>query len=305
MFGVVSQPQATATLPLYDFTTLSRLANLSSFPHGLIVFMRLLPFLPLLFPFFSLSAAYSPVARSVGSILFRVYCLLIVNFTDGDKPSLSSTMPFSCSAVKQTPTTRMGTLPLLGTTISSPSPSPPHSISLLHHGSISPVPRTPPFHPKEAPLLGIPFLHSTPPFSSFSVATPVRFPTSLRSIIATLLNCSTYTTATHHLFSRFLTTGQVNPGGECVTPLPQQMGKSTSSVVKLQTARATRSPPTTSSTPPSPRSPNSLPKIHLPASTVTRPSSFPMVVFSFSAASQEINSSPSPLSGSLTRQSPP
>jgi hypothetical protein len=300
--GVVCflQPQATATAALM----ISRPSHDKlTYPPSLTTFMRLLPCIALLFPSFSLSAAYSPVPRSVPHFL-ALYGLLIVNSSGGDKQSLSSTMPFSCSAVKQTRTTRMGTLPLLGTTISSSSPSPPHSIPLLHHGSISRVLRTPPFHPKEAPLPGIPSPHSTPPPCSFSVATRAPFPASSCSTTATPLNCSTYATAPHQLFSRFPTTGQVNPNGACVTPRPRQMGKSTSSVVRLQTARETRSPPTTSSTPPSPRSPNSLPKIHLPASTVTRSPSFSMVGFSFSAASQEVNSSPSALSGSLTRQSP-
>ena len=192
----------------------------------------------------------------------------------------------------------MGTLPPLGTTISSSSLSQPHSIPLLHHGSISPVLRTPP-HPRETPLPGIPSPHSTPPSASFSVETRVRFPTSSFSTSATPLNCSTYSTSPHQLFSPFPTTGQVNPNGGCVTPLRQQMGKSTSSVVRMQTARATRSPPTTSSILPSPHSPNSLPKIHLLASTVTLPSSFSMVVFSFLVASQMVNSSSSALSGSL------
>jgi hypothetical protein len=145
-------------LCLNDFTTLSRPATLSPLPHDLHVIAAL--FWPLLFLVF-LSAAYSPVARSV-SYFLALYCLLIVNSSGGAKQSLSSTMPFSCSAVKQTHTTCIGTPPLLGTTNSSSSPSPPHSISLFHHGSISRVLRTPPFHPKEVPLPGIPSLYSMP-----------------------------------------------------------------------------------------------------------------------------------------------
>ena len=221
--------------------------------------MQFLPFLGLSFSLSFHSAVYSSVPRSV-SYLLVLYCLLIVNSSDQQ-------CPFHVQRFKKkTHTTRMATLPHLRTTI--PSPSPPHSIPLLHHGSISWVLRTPPFHPKEMLLPGIPSPHSTPP-SSFSVATPVPFSASSCLTIATPLNCLMFTTPPHHLFSHFPTTGQVNPSSGCVTSLPWQMGKSTSSAARQQTARATRSPPITSSTPPDPHSPNYLPKIHLPASTVT------------------------------------
>lgn len=60
--GLLSQPQATATSTLMISRTPH---DQLTYPPSLTSFMRLLPFLGLLFPLFSVSAAYSPVPRSV------------------------------------------------------------------------------------------------------------------------------------------------------------------------------------------------------------------------------------------------
>lgn len=82
--GSLSQPQATATSPLM----ISRPSDDQlTYPLTLTTFMRSLPFLALFLSLFSLTAAYSPVPRSVLSFL-ALYRLLMLS-SGGDKPSLS------------------------------------------------------------------------------------------------------------------------------------------------------------------------------------------------------------------------
>src|SRR5712672_221078 len=107
----------------------------------------------------------------------------------------------------------------------------------------------------------------------------------------------------HHLFSPSQTIGQANPSAGCATPLPRQVGRSTSLAVRLLMALALPSPPTSCSTPPSPPSLCSLPEVPLPASSATQQSSSSMAVFSCLVASHKDDSFHLAPFGCLTRPS--